>query len=316
VAYTPADIRLKLFTFFAAQLALYVPSTGGCVFACPLCRKVFNPDALEGSDPPLTLAHVVPEALGGSDCVLTCKSCNSTLGSKVDAHMVKEQRVHEFYRGERAARITMTTPDGLRIATEGTFRNNKWELRHLPKQTNPTMADELIARMKSDWSKFEFSLSVEHFNLDLSLRAAYHAAFLAAFREFGYEFAFSPGGKIAARIVTHGEGPFRLSRLVIPAKDHNPETLPSLTVGILRHPAKYKCIMVRLPAIGPDETSRAVFLPGPKRSDILAYKELSALDQPFGDYDAVSLSPVWRKRLDRAETKWMLHTVVESAHLF
>ncbi len=43
-------------------------------------------------EPELTEEHIIPESLGGKLVTLSCKSCNSTYGSKLDSHLVQMVR--------------------------------------------------------------------------------------------------------------------------------------------------------------------------------------------------------------------------------
>lgn len=52
---------------------------------CPWCLTGFLPAALDlGS---LTRDHAPPRSLGGAPLVLTCRKCNNSAGSRLNAHM-------------------------------------------------------------------------------------------------------------------------------------------------------------------------------------------------------------------------------------
>jgi len=79
-----AEKRQKLFEVNSAGLValrMGKPDT----FVCPLCVKVFTKDdlkpkdTLRGTELQLTLAHMIPEALGGRLCTLACKDCNNAV---------------------------------------------------------------------------------------------------------------------------------------------------------------------------------------------------------------------------------------------
>ncbi len=59
---------------------------------CPLCLQVYSEDAIDLEEPELTEEHIIPESLGGKLVTLSCKSCNSTYGSKLDSHLVQMVR--------------------------------------------------------------------------------------------------------------------------------------------------------------------------------------------------------------------------------
>lgn len=57
---------------------------------CPICTRVFIEESLEQegeNQNPLTLEDVPPRSLGGAPTILTCKECNNTSGSKLDAQL-------------------------------------------------------------------------------------------------------------------------------------------------------------------------------------------------------------------------------------
>lgn len=58
---------------------------------CPICLRPFTRDAARKGQT-VTLEHVPPETLGGSERCLTCKSCNEKAGRKLDTAAVKADR--------------------------------------------------------------------------------------------------------------------------------------------------------------------------------------------------------------------------------
>src|SRR4051794_32636759 len=82
--------REKLFNLYSTHLALYTPETvAKDVFCCPLCLRSFTREALEGSDPLLSLAHITPQSLGGRLCTLACTECNNTMGKGLESELNK-----------------------------------------------------------------------------------------------------------------------------------------------------------------------------------------------------------------------------------
>ena len=53
------------------------------LYPCPTCLQLFDRAALNEGD--LTLEHVPPEAVGGKGIRLTCKKCNNSAGTMIDA---------------------------------------------------------------------------------------------------------------------------------------------------------------------------------------------------------------------------------------
>ena len=65
-------------------------------YLCPLCLNAFSEEALDQKL--LSLEHVPPKNMGGSELVLTCKPCNERAGSGVDAELKKWQNQLAFAR--------------------------------------------------------------------------------------------------------------------------------------------------------------------------------------------------------------------------
>jgi hypothetical protein len=93
-----ARLRERLFDDYGGRLATVGGQAAG-TFVCPLCQKPFNREALVGDNPRLTLAHVLPEALGGSYCTLTCAACNNDAGSTLEAFLLNRFRAEDVMQG-------------------------------------------------------------------------------------------------------------------------------------------------------------------------------------------------------------------------
>ncbi len=89
----------RYFEAYASNLSFFIPSLRN-VFACPLCLRGFNPDALESEG--LTEEHVISRELGGKLITLTCKDCNSRGGADLDVHLANEFRALDKISGLRA----------------------------------------------------------------------------------------------------------------------------------------------------------------------------------------------------------------------
>src|SRR5437868_5949014 len=93
-----ARLRERLFDDYSERLARVQPEAAG-TFICPLCQKPFTQAALSGNNPALTLAHVLPESLGGSFCTLTCAPCNNDMGSDLEAFLLERFRAEDAMQG-------------------------------------------------------------------------------------------------------------------------------------------------------------------------------------------------------------------------
>ncbi|MBY0455875.1 MAG: HNH endonuclease, partial [Gemmataceae bacterium] len=90
--------RRRLFDLYAAQFV-----AGGCTpdncFVCPLCRDGCLRSALDGPDPALSLAHVIPRSQGGNLCTLTCTACNNENGAGLESELQNRFRFDDWQAG-------------------------------------------------------------------------------------------------------------------------------------------------------------------------------------------------------------------------
>jgi hypothetical protein len=87
----------RLFDFYSANLVLYAPPELDDHFLCPLCfRKFSRPDIEAGL---LSIEHIISEALGGTLETLACVECNNDGGTEIEAHITKQLKVRDQFRG-------------------------------------------------------------------------------------------------------------------------------------------------------------------------------------------------------------------------
>ena len=105
---TPGQIeKRRLFDVFAANLQLYFPDIQD-TFVCPLCKKCFTRESIDDA---LSLAHIVPKGLGGKNCVLTCKDCNSWTGTTFDSQAIAERKFVQLLAGNGSSRVRFVIDD-------------------------------------------------------------------------------------------------------------------------------------------------------------------------------------------------------------
>ena len=75
----------------AAYALVRAEQLGEAVYPCPICLTLFTVDAL--ADGRLSSEHVPPECVGGHELVLTCKRCNNSAGTKLDADAAVKELV-------------------------------------------------------------------------------------------------------------------------------------------------------------------------------------------------------------------------------
>lgn len=101
----PREWRERRFVEGAAALRRYFTAIGrpdalpptGEYYACPCCLKAFGREAL--SDGTLAIEDVPPKSVGGRWLMLTCRQCNSTAGSRLDAQAQLREEQLDFLAG-------------------------------------------------------------------------------------------------------------------------------------------------------------------------------------------------------------------------
>src|ERR1700712_3923958 len=89
---------LAWFDAGAAALSRVTTGTPSRVYACPLCRYPFVREAVAAHE--LTMEHVPAGRLGGRELVLTCRRCNNTAGSALEADAVRLDNAVRFAQRE------------------------------------------------------------------------------------------------------------------------------------------------------------------------------------------------------------------------
>jgi hypothetical protein len=102
-------VKEKLFQLYADNLSVHFPKLRD-VFLCPICLNAFLRDALytvvDVRDALLTAEHIIPEAIGGQICTLTCKECNNRIGgSQLDSHLIQKLKVDDLDLNETPLRV-------------------------------------------------------------------------------------------------------------------------------------------------------------------------------------------------------------------
>jgi hypothetical protein len=201
-----AEKRQKLFEVNSAGLValnMAKPDT----FVCPLCLKIFTKDDLKPKNTPkgpelqLTLAHIIPGALGGRLCTLACKDCNNAIGKSLEAALKKHFVVEDAINGIGKLRARLAGDFG-NVGVEVSLRGSgdPWQLEPVAKTSNPahsaSLEKMLVGTEANPRTGPPCELKFEHEYQPVVVAAAlYHAAYLLMFHYFGYPFAFSPLGE-------------------------------------------------------------------------------------------------------------------------
>lgn len=142
----------------------------------------------------LTIEDVPPKAVGGRPMLLTCKACNNTAGSKLDAHAVMQAVGDSFARGIDTGRWMKATSfvDGIPLRGRARMTDAGLVFTGVPRQNSPAAGAEFQAAIAvHDSNSPEPGLSVtvhtgfEDTRARLSL---IRAGYLAAFAGLGWSY--------------------------------------------------------------------------------------------------------------------------------
>ena len=168
----------------------------------PLCIRTFDrsalsPDAKDG----LTLEHIIPDALGGQWKTLTCKVCNNSHGSALDAHLVRMISAENWQDGDGSTLRGSVSIDGvnlpMKIAWGGDGKPN---LITVPGAKAETL-DDFQTRMRTLQEGDEVQLKLNFNYIPARVqRALVRIGYLAIFDHLGYEYVLSGAGTRVRRI--------------------------------------------------------------------------------------------------------------------
>lgn len=265
-----AHERERLFDLYARQLELGgVTPTG--IFVCPLCREGWTRESLCVPDPGVSLAHVVPEALGGRLRTLACTPCNNGNGARLEADLARSLAYQDWVRGVGSwpARLRGEFGD-LGIEFRRSEGLSRWSLTVVEGQTNPACVsalDEWLAanRGQTDadirWN-ITWSVRTRHRN---ATAAIYQSAYLMMFAYFGYDFALRDHYEPLRRQVLRPDErawPGHIA-LLSPSQDCPGDG----AVMFVRRPKPCVCVMLRFRPPSGSERLLGVILPGPDEQE-------------------------------------------------
>jgi HNH endonuclease len=194
-------------------------------YPCPICLTTFTIEALAQKQ--LSAEHVPPESLGGRELLLTCRSCNNSSGTKLDAHARIKEDVQLALAGtlERPHRVRAMLGD-LVVNAELHTSGGKYSLQVPTKINKPGTSDTLqsVARMGAQ-------LTVEHERYaDLGAKISwFRSGYLALVAVTGYELALDPAFEIVRKQILECD-----ERKMITFTSEAPEHIP-LTVRRILH---------------------------------------------------------------------------------
>lgn len=253
-----------LFERIAADLASGCPDLIGRV-VCPLCLVVFDRAKLgQEHEQGLTVEHIIPRALGGTHKTLTCKRCNNTQGSELDAHLVRKVQARDWIAGGgKPMQGTITMGDlrlSMTVAWGGTEGIKNIRIRGGKPAILAEFPKRLRAVKEGDTFKLHFSLRYRESN---ARRALIRIGYLALFNLLGYSYVLSPAAAYVRDLIA-GSNDEILERLMImrlKVAEEPKEAPPLMYVPIQNRHGVNVAYLVSIRIDSPQQMRRAVLLP-------------------------------------------------------
>lgn len=223
-------------------------------FVCPLCMRIFSRELIDC----LSIEHIIPSNLSGKLITLTCKACNNTTGSILDAQVVKRIRTEDAFVGYGTIRGKVKSESGECTGEIVKTGESSYHIMPLPQYSNPVLFKNVFEDIKKDKAEITFT-SEPLYNTPHSTLGYLRAAYLMMFYYFGY-------GYVKYRYITD---PIRMAIL-----NHTDDTpfLNSVfrlhfgfkgnTVAALTNPPEHRCFLVLLDYSTNTDRAICIALPG------------------------------------------------------
>jgi hypothetical protein len=262
----PRERAHALFLKLSGDLAKLPGSEPGKIL-CPLCLNQFTEEAIDLPEPELTEEHIIPGELGGTLVTLTCKRCNNTHGSEIDAHLVQRLRSDDIITGAGSRFLKGSIEiAGMRVPTDIEWNISKQEATTFRlRQFDPAVHDAIRKALHDgDVKTFNVNMSFDYIPLR-SWVAVFRIAYLAMFRTFGYPYILSPAGGVVREIISHFENaPEQLGQIVAEVRNVSPEPTDPLQlfavggavmvlISLLADTKRYFITFMPHPEIQPDK---------------------------------------------------------------
>lgn len=259
--------RQRLFDLYVRQPG-HENLTQGLFFRCPLCRQPFEREATAGEYPRLTLAHVIPESLGGTWTTLSCAGCNNGAGHKIEADLLTSHRLADWAAGHGTITVRMGEGGKVRAVS----RRNP-EAKHLSFDVTTPMVnstvrvqeDRLAAMVQNPSQCQELKVIFPWFRPGWCCAAICQSAYLLMFKYFGYDFARRPGYNFIRDQVFHPDEAYQAENIVVLAPEVAQQFLEGKQAAVVfvREPMQAILAVMRFRSPGGIDQVLAVAMPGP-----------------------------------------------------
>lgn len=272
--------RYELFDIFTQNLTInYQNDSVTGLFLCPTCEEKFEREACRKQgrkDPLLSIAHIWPDALGGSEVTLSCKKCNSNLGSNLEKHEVERVKTGDStsFNGRIAIpNVKGQVPVRLQVLSQADGSQHL-DFNFDEERGHPKIHKALKRPNKGrNVFTFKWRQPFDDKRADVSLL---YGAYLSAFQAFGYSFYFTEAAR-RMRVQIHdpkGEHyPFHIVDDVPIAEDYR-SIFDKTMLGVTFAPATSIGLAVLSKSLSVYKGQKIIFLPFVE--DVLVKPELMA----------------------------------------
>jgi HNH endonuclease len=221
--------------------------------------RAFDRSALGQEDDGLTVEHIIPGALGGTDKTLTCKKCNNTHGSELEGHLVRKIEAQDWAAGgDRQMKGTFTMGD---IQLPMKIGWGETKTMRIP-GGKPSILEKVPERMQAVQDGDTFSIHVSLNFIEANARRAFlRIGYLALFDSLGYSYVLSPAASCVRKLIDGAEADkiVRLMMQMTNVKESEPT--PPLIVLPLGNEVATLAYMVMVRIDSPRQLRKGILLP-------------------------------------------------------
>lgn len=262
--------------------------TQGRLFWCPLCRRPFERQATGGEQPRLTLAHIIPESLGGTWTTLACAECNNGRGHDIEADLLASHRVADWVAGHATIKVRMGEDRSVRAEWRRDLAVNRMSFDVTTPVVNPAvqLQKEHLDRITQNPGEGEsLKVTIPWFRAGWCYAAVCQSAYLLMFKYFGYDFARNPLYNFILDQVSHPDDAALSGNILVLSSEIATQFLEDKQAAVVfvREPVRAVLAVLRFRSPGAIDQVLAVGMPGPDESPLTELDLTGAVYSPVSD---------------------------------
>lgn len=250
--------REQLFTIYSKNLSFYKPELTSH-FICPVCKNIFSRNDINK----LSLAHIIPESMGGRQVTLACSQCDNRIGHDFDWHLSQEKKLVERIKDNRGIYSKLKLNDGSKsypIIFEGHLSNNGHFDMHIrpPNNVPSSIWKKRMDELTNNNNRV--NIKIDLFNPERRNISYIYSSFLLMFSKFGYEYILSPNINIICEILI-GNYKFFKNQQLVRDLPRSSAQVPIPSIYMIIRPVETRTFCIFLPSTNKEQI-RCVILPG------------------------------------------------------